>query len=51
MPTTLALIAHDSQKDQLVEFFRDCVGTISRYELVATEGTGSVLTPAGRCGG
>ena len=44
MPTTLALIAHDSQKDQLVEFFRDCVGTISRYELVATEGTGRALT-------
>lgn len=44
MPTTLALIAHDSQKDGLVAFFRDCVGTISRYELVATEGTGRALT-------
>ena len=44
MPTTIALIAHDSQKDDLVAFFDDYAGTLSRYEFVATQGTGAVLT-------
>ena len=43
MPTTLALIAHDSQKDALVAFFAEQAGALSRYELVATEGTATAL--------
>ena len=43
MPTTIALIAHDGQKDGLVTFFREQSG-IGKYELVATEGTAAALS-------
>ena len=41
MPTTLALIAHDSQKEALVGFVREHLTLLSRYQLVATSATGA----------
>ncbi|MGD1865701.1 MAG: methylglyoxal synthase [Phormidesmis sp.] len=43
MPTTLALIAHDSQKDALVSFVEDYAELLSRYQIVATQTTGERL--------
>lgn len=43
MPTTLALIAHDSQKEALVAFAQDHTKLLSRYQLIATETTGNYL--------
>ncbi|MEO1619397.1 MAG: methylglyoxal synthase [Cyanobacteria bacterium J06632_3] len=43
MPTTIALTAHDSQKDELVEFVRTHAAMLSRYEAIATEKTGIAL--------
>ncbi len=43
MPITLALTAHDSQKDALVAFANEHVGLLSRYQLIATETTGNYL--------
>lgn len=43
MPTTLALIAHDSQKDALVSFVRDYEALLARYQIVATKTTGDRL--------
>ena len=43
MPTTLALIAHDSQKDALVAFAQEHEALLSRYQLIATATTGSYL--------
>jgi diacylglycerol kinase (ATP) len=43
MPTTLALIAHDSHKDDLVSFVSEYATVLSRYQLVATETTGARL--------
>lgn len=43
MPTTLALMASDGQKERLLSFVQDYAEMLSRYELVATEETGSFL--------
>ena len=43
MPTTIALIAHDSQKDTLANFVKEYEALLSRYTLVATEKTGDRL--------
>ncbi len=43
MPITLALTAHDSQKDALVAFANEHAGLLSRYQLIATETTGDYL--------
>ena len=43
MPTTLALIAHNSQKDAMVAFLSDQAEILSGYEFVATGGTATVL--------
>lgn len=40
MPTTIALIAHDSKKDELVNFVADYATLLSRYQMVATAATG-----------
>lgn len=40
MPTTLALIAHDSNKDQLVSFVVEYAALLARYQLIATKTTG-----------
>jgi methylglyoxal synthase len=40
MPTTIALIAHDSYKDRMVEFARRHLPLLSRYRLIATGTTG-----------
>lgn len=44
MPTTIALIAHDSQKGALVDFVKSFAEMLGRYQLVATESTGLALT-------
>jgi diacylglycerol kinase (ATP) len=43
MPTLLALIAHDSQKDALVAFASEYAALLSRYQLIATATTGDRL--------
>jgi diacylglycerol kinase (ATP) len=40
MPTTLALIAHDSKKDAIVDFAKQHAPVLSRYHLIATAATG-----------
>jgi methylglyoxal synthase len=40
MPTTIALIAHDRQKDDIVAFARAHAPVLSRYHLIATGTTG-----------
>lgn len=40
MPTTIALIAHDSRKDAIVDFAKQHVPVLSRYRLIATQTTG-----------
>ncbi len=44
MPTTLALIAHDSKKDQLVSFVIEYAALLSRYQLIGTKTTGDRIT-------
>ncbi|MEO1394621.1 MAG: methylglyoxal synthase [Cyanobacteria bacterium J06634_5] len=46
MPTTIALIAHDSQKDDLVAFVTEYAALLSRYQMVATETTGDRVNEA-----
>lgn len=43
MSATLALIAHDRKKDDIVEFARRHQPVLSRYHLIATETTGQRL--------
>ena len=43
MPTTLALTAHDGQKDDLVSFVREYAALLSRYQIVATQTTAERL--------
>jgi methylglyoxal synthase len=40
MPTTIALIAHDRKKDDIVTFARAHAPILSRYKLIATGTTG-----------
>jgi methylglyoxal synthase len=42
-PFTLALIAHDGKKDDLLRFAREHLGLLRRLRLVATATTGSML--------
>ena len=46
MPTTLALIAHDSQKEALISFVGDYSELLSRYQIIATKTTGDRLAQA-----
>lgn len=46
MPTTLALIAHNSQKEALVDFVNQYSGLLSRYRIIATETTGDRINQA-----
>lgn len=43
MPTTVALIAHDRKKDELVNFIQQYSSVFKRYKLVATDATGQQL--------
>ena len=43
---TIALIAHDSKKELMVQFCIAYCGVLSRYELVATGSTGKVVEEA-----
>ncbi|MGA9378655.1 MAG: methylglyoxal synthase [Phormidium sp.] len=40
MPATIALIAHDAKKDDLVNFARKYAPLLGRYKLIATRNTG-----------
>ncbi|HEY9668223.1 MAG TPA: methylglyoxal synthase, partial [Coleofasciculaceae cyanobacterium] len=40
MPTTIALIAHDRKKDDIVAFARAHASILARYKLIATGTTG-----------
>jgi methylglyoxal synthase len=46
-PATVALIAHDGKKAQMVAFVKDNLKTLSRFHLVATSTTGEHVTAAG----
>ncbi|MBP0000897.1 MAG: methylglyoxal synthase [Cyanobacteria bacterium SID2] len=41
MAATIALIAHDARKDQMIAFVRERSSVLSRYRLIATGTTGS----------
>jgi methylglyoxal synthase len=41
---TIALIAHDHKKDDMIAFARDHEGVLSRYHLVGTGTTGRLIT-------
>ena len=43
---TIALIAHDAKKELMVQFCIAYCGILSRYNLVATGGTGKIVTDA-----
>ncbi len=43
MPTTIAFIAHDSQKNALIDFVNEYSSLLSRYHIIATETTGNSL--------
>lgn len=43
MPPTLALIAHDGKKAEMVSFAKDHVALLSNYVLVATGTTGQLI--------
>lgn len=40
MPTTIALIAHDAKKDEIVQFASQHAPVLARYRLIATGNTG-----------
>lgn len=46
MPATIALIAHDSKKDEMIEFANRHQVCLSRYRLIATDGTGQRIQAA-----
>lgn len=43
---TIALIAHDAKKELMVQFCIAYCGILSRYNLVATGGTGKIVSDA-----
>lgn len=43
---TIALIAHDAKKELMVQFCIAYCGILSRYNLVATGGTGKIVSEA-----
>jgi len=45
--TTVALIAHDGKKAELVSFVKDNISTLRRYHLIATGHSGRLVTGAG----
>ncbi len=46
-PTTLALIAHDGKKAQMVSFVKDHYRMLEKYHLIATSTTGTLIAEAG----
>jgi diacylglycerol kinase (ATP) len=46
MPNTIALIAHDSKKDDIVNFAKDHAPLLGRYRLIATGTTGQRIEAA-----
>lgn len=45
--TTLALIAHDGKKAQMVGFVKDHFQMLQKYHLIATSTTGTLVSEAG----
>lgn len=43
---TVALIAHDNKKDDMIRFAREHQAVLARYDLIATGTTGRVITEA-----
>jgi len=46
-PKTLALIAHDGKKAEMVAFVKDHVAMLKRFALIATGHTGRLVAQAG----
>jgi methylglyoxal synthase len=46
MARTIALIAHDRQKDAMINFAIKHAPLLARYHLIATEGTGELIRSA-----
>jgi methylglyoxal synthase len=46
MPSTIALIAHDRKKDDIVEFAQKHASVLARYRLIATGTTGGRINAA-----
>ena len=46
-PQTLALVAHDGKKAQMVGFVKDHLEILRRYNLIATSTTGTLVAEAG----
>ncbi len=46
MPSTIALIAHDRKKDDIVEFAAKHAAVLARYRLIATGTTGGRINAA-----
>jgi methylglyoxal synthase len=46
MARTIALIAHDRQKDAMINFAIEHAPLLARYHLIATEGTGELIRSA-----
>jgi len=44
MPTTIALIAHDNKKEELVDWARRHIKTLKAFHLCATGTTGSLIS-------
>lgn len=40
---TIALIAHDKKKDEMIELAKDYIDTLSKHELIATGTTGTLI--------
>lgn len=45
-PKTVALIAHDNKKQEIIEFAKQHIDVLSRYELIATGTTGKLISDA-----
>ncbi len=43
---TVALIAHDNKKSEIIEFAKQHIDVLSRYDLIATGTTGSLIMEA-----
>jgi methylglyoxal synthase len=46
MPNTIALIAHDGKKDEMLDFARKHEATLARFMLIGTGSTGSMVRDA-----
>ncbi len=45
-PKTVAIIAHDNKKDDMIAFAKEHINVLSRYRLIATGTTGRMVAEA-----